>query len=94
MTDVTTAPAGTQAKVAASLRRRYAAEMRFRTYGIVAIAIGLTFVGFLFYSVIANGYSSFTQTFLAVDVEYSAELIDPEGGRLTETLQEIGRAHV
>ena len=41
MTDVTTAPSGTQAKVTASLRRRYAAEMRFRAYGIVAIAIGL-----------------------------------------------------
>ncbi len=94
MTEANSAPVGTQAKVAASLRRRYAAEMRFRAYGILAIAVGLAFVGFLFYSIISNGYTSFRQTYLAVDVEYAAELIDPEGGRSAEALQAADYAAV
>jgi phosphate transport system permease protein len=81
-----TAKSSSQAKVAASLRRRYAAELRFRGYGIVAIAIGLTFVVFLFSSIISKGYTSFQQTYLAVDIDYAADTIDPEGARLPDTL--------
>lgn len=81
-----TAKSASQAKVAASLRRRYAAELRFRAYGIVAIAIGLSFVVFLFSSIISKGYTSFEQTYLAVDIDYAADTIDPEGTRLPDTL--------
>ncbi len=81
-----TAKSSSQAKVAASLRRRYAAELRFRAYGIVAIAIGLAFVVFLFSSIISKGYTSFQQTYLAVDIDYAADTIDPEGTRLPDTL--------
>jgi len=77
----------TQQRVAASLRRRYAAEMRFRAYGVFAVAVGLLFVAFLFTSIISKGYTAFEQTYVAVDVVYSPELIDPAGSRLAETLQ-------
>ena len=87
MTSPAVLPSKTQAKVAASLRRRYAAEMRFRAYGIIAILIGLAFVAFLFTSIISKGYSSFQQTYLAVDIDYAAQLIDPEGGRNVEALR-------
>ena len=76
MTKTAMAMTTTQARVAASLRRRYAAEMRFRAYGILAICIGLAFVAFLFTSIISKGYTSFQQTYIALDIDYSAELID------------------
>ena len=77
----------TQQKVAATLRRRYQAERRFRAYGIGAVAIGLAFVAFLFYTIVAKGYTAFAQTYVALDVNYSAEEIDPAGRRATADLE-------
>jgi len=87
MTNTVASMSPTQARVAASLRRRYAAEMRFRAYGILAICIGLAFVAFLFTSIISKGYTSFQQTYVAVDINYAADVIDPEGTRVRDTLQ-------
>jgi len=86
MTNSVPTPSISQQRVAASLKRRYAAEMRFRAYGIAAIAVGLMFVAFLFTSIISKGYSSFEQTFIALDVDYAADTIDPEGKRDHDTL--------
>jgi phosphate transport system permease protein len=86
MTNPVSAQSTSQQRVAASLKRRYAAEMRFRAYGIAAIAVGLLFVVFLFASIISKGYSSFQQTFIAVDVDYAADTIDPDGKRDHDTL--------
>ena len=46
------------------LARRYAAEKRFRFYGLVAICFSLLFLSFLFISIIGNGYTAFQQTFI------------------------------
>jgi phosphate transport system permease protein len=76
-----------QQKVAATLRRRYRAERRFRAYGFAAVAIGLSFVAFLFYTIIAKGYTAFAQTCIALDISYSAEAIDPAGARARADLE-------
>jgi phosphate transport system permease protein len=76
-----------QQKVAAGLRRRYQAERRFRAYGIGAVTIGVVFVVFLFYTVISKGYTAFAQTYIQLDVSYSAEEIDPAGTRTREDLE-------
>lgn len=55
------------------LKRRYAAEKRFRRTGAVAILIALAFLAFLFGSIIANGYTAFQQTFIELEVEFSPE---------------------
>jgi phosphate transport system permease protein len=83
----TTPRARTRDRVAASLRRRYRAERRFRAYGIGAVAIGLLFVVFVFYTIISKGYPAFLQTYVQLDVDYRAELIDPEGKRATADLE-------
>lgn len=75
-----------QERVAASLKRRYAAEFRFRAYGMAAIAVGLLFVVFLFTSIVSKGYTAFEQTFIAVDVDYAADAIDPDGQRNADVL--------
>ena len=76
-----------QQKVAATLKRRYRAERRFRAYGLTAVLIGITFVVLLFTSIIGKGYTAFAQTFVQLDVAYSAEDLDPAGTRLTADLQ-------
>ncbi len=77
----------TQQKVAATLRRRYRAERRFRALGVAAVAVGILFVVFLFWTIIARGYTAFAQTYIQLDVSYSAEELDPSGNRAREDLE-------
>lgn len=58
------AVARTLALVEKSLKRRYRAEVRFRLYGMGAVALGIAFVVFLFYTIISQGYSSFRQSYV------------------------------
>jgi phosphate transport system permease protein len=76
----------TAEKVRAGLSKRYAAERRFRRIGLTAITLGLLFVSFLFISIVAKGYTAFTQTFVQLDVYFDAALLDPEGTSDRETL--------
>ena len=78
--------------VAAGLAKRFAAERRFRAYGIGAIGIAVAFVGLLFISIIGNGYTAFWQTQMRLDVDLSAEIIDPTGARDDATLQKADYA--
>ncbi|MET0013962.1 MAG: phosphate ABC transporter permease PstA [Sedimenticola sp.] len=72
--------------VNASLKKRYARERRFRRVGFSAVLMGLLFVSFLFVSIIGNGYTAFEQTFVRLNIEFSAEDIDPEGSRDRQVL--------
>jgi phosphate transport system permease protein len=76
-----------QQRVAAGLKRRYRAERRFRAYGILAVALGIVFVVFLFWSIISKGYTAFQQTYVQLEITYSAEEIDPAGTRLPADLE-------
>jgi phosphate transport system permease protein len=63
------------------LRRRYAAERRFRIYGAVAIATALLGLAVLLLSLVSRGYSAFTQHLVTLDIHFDPELLDPEGTR-------------
>jgi len=52
----------TQEAVQARLRKRYAAERRFRAYGVAAILFGLVFLVALFWTIAARGYTAFQQS--------------------------------
>ncbi|WP_373506976.1 PstA family ABC transporter permease, partial [Thiocapsa sp.] len=93
MSDATNAAGQTaaqraQARVAASLKRRYRAERRFQAYGALAVGLGLVFLVFLFWSIISKGYTAFQQTYVQLDVTYSADDIDPAGTRLPADLED------
>jgi phosphate transport system permease protein len=60
------------------LKRRYKAEKRFQRMGITAILIALSFLGFLFTSIVSNGYTAFQQTFIQIDVDFDRELFTDE----------------
>ena len=70
----------------ARIRRRYAAERRFRLYGVLAIGFAVFMLGFLAITVVAEGYSAFWQTRIAIDVNIAPEKVDPAGTRLPESL--------
>ncbi len=76
----------TRARVEAGLKRRYAAERRFRAYGLGAVLLGLAFVVLLFSTLVSQGWSAFRQAYVTLDVQYDAAIIDPEGTRDTATL--------
>ncbi len=80
MSQVTTSPA---AGIAArperrdiGLGRRYAAERRFRLYGMAAIGFGLLMLFLLLASVVSKGYTAFQQTMITIPVEFSERIID------------------
>lgn len=64
-----------------NLRRRYAAERRFRAYGIAAITFGLVFLVILVSTVVKNGYPAFMQTSITLPIEFDAGIIDPGNKR-------------
>ena len=72
--------------VSATLARRYARERRFRRLGVMAISLGLLFVLILFLDIFSKGYTAFQQTYIQIQVEYDAAVIDPEGTANRETL--------
>ncbi|WP_341643270.1 DUF3333 domain-containing protein [Thauera sp. SDU_THAU2] len=65
------------------LRRRYAAERRFRLYGMAAVGFGLLFLFLLLTSVISKGYTAFQQTMITIPVEFSEQVIDKDNARAT-----------
>jgi phosphate transport system permease protein len=73
--------------VNASLKRRYAAERRFRAMGLTAVALGLLFVTVLFVDIIGKGYTAFQQTYIELAIAFDPEVIDPDGKRDPEALQ-------
>ncbi|MBD9374003.1 phosphate ABC transporter permease PstA [Rhizobium sp. ARZ01] len=66
------------------IRRRYAAERRFRLYGLAAIVFGLVFLFVLLWSVVGKGYTAFQQTEITLPVEFSEKVIDPSNKRASD----------
>ncbi|WP_336070064.1 phosphate ABC transporter permease PstA [Nitratireductor rhodophyticola] len=66
------------------IKKRYAAEQRFRMYGIIAIAIGIFFLAALLWSVVSNGYTAFWQSSINLDVTFAENVIDPDNERATD----------
>lgn len=67
-------PSAITQKINTGLNRRYRAEKRFRRMGVTAILIALTFLVFLFTSIIGNGYTAFQQTYIQLDIDFDQAL--------------------
>ena len=68
------------------LRRRYAAERRFKAYGVVAVGIAMAALAWLLFSIVAQGYQAFVHTHIKLDVFFDAQQLDPTGGGSPEAL--------
>lgn len=65
------------------LKRRYAAERRFRWYGIAAVSIGLMFLAVMLVSIVSKGYTAFWQTTVSLPITFDAQVIDKDNERAT-----------
>jgi phosphate transport system permease protein len=63
----------------ARLKRRYAAERRFRLYGIFAVLIAAGMLGLLLATIVGKGYSAFYRTDIRLEVTLDPSVIDPAG---------------
>jgi len=63
------------------LRRRYAAERRFRLYGALAIAVALLALSALLIGIVTRGYSAFTAYSLHLEIDIDPQVVDPSGTR-------------
>ncbi|MGR3271660.1 phosphate ABC transporter permease PtsA [Thalassococcus profundi] len=97
MTDATSAsaPASQPPRIGSILhesdrtKRRNAAERRFRLYGVIAISIGMLFLAALLFAIVRNGIPAFTQTYMTVQIELPADVLDENGNRDPEDLRKV-----
>ncbi len=66
----------TMDKVNRGLAKRYRKERRFRLFGLGAIITSVAFLGLLFVSIAANGWTAFQQTEILLDIHFDAEKFD------------------
>ncbi|WP_107495884.1 phosphate ABC transporter permease PstA [Thalassobius sp. I31.1] len=72
-----------------NVRRRNAAEKRFRFYGLTAIAIGIVALIVLLSSVLSNGSGAFQQTYVTLSVHLPADKLDKQGNRDPEEMKSV-----
>jgi phosphate transport system permease protein len=71
------------------MKRRNAAEARFKIYGVVAIAVSLITLAIMLFTIVRDGSSAFFQAKLSFPLELSAETLDPKGNRLREEMTKV-----
>jgi phosphate transport system permease protein len=87
MTDIsmeTLASAAPQPRRDIGIKRRYAAERRFRIYGMLAISVGIVFLAIMLVSIVSKGYTAFWQTEVTLPVSFDEKVIDPDNKRATD----------
>ncbi len=66
-------------------KKRNAAEARFKTYGIIAISIGVLFLLALAFSILRSGIPAFTQYVIKLEVTLTQEEFDHAESQLLKT---------
>ena len=91
MTDVTAHSKARPSLYAAdaAMKRRNAAEARFRLYGLVSISISLGILALMLWTIFAEGVSAFRQTSLTMTVTLDAERLDPQGNRNRDEMARV-----
>lgn len=76
------------------IKRRYAAERRFRFLGLASVGLSVMFLAFLLFTMISDGWRGFTQTEIAVPVNFVAApiMLDPATLKGPEGEQQLASA--
>ena len=69
-----------------NLRRRRAAEIRFKWMGLCAIGLAMIFLAILFISIFKNGIPGFFQHYVTLQVYLDEKRMDPEGNASINSL--------
>ena len=73
-------------RVNINLRRRRAAEIRFKWMGLCAIGLAMVFLAILFISIFKNGIPGFFQHYVTLEVNLDEKRMDPEGNASINSL--------
>lgn len=79
----------TRAKVEKSMKKRRAAESRFRTYGLLSVLFGVLCLVVLFGNIFSKGFSAFSQTVLTTTIHLDTDYL---GVTATSDPQELRNA--
>jgi len=69
------------------LKKRYAAEQRFKLYGLLAVCAALAFLVIMLGNIIYKGHTAFIQTEVKLEIYFDEDVIDPTGKRDEQTLR-------
>ena len=72
-------PPGNRQIVEAGLARRYRRERGFRLLGLLATAVGVSFLLVFFWTIMSQGATAFVQTFVTLDVSLDEAVLWPDG---------------
>ncbi|WP_390914742.1 phosphate ABC transporter permease PstA [Pseudosulfitobacter sp. SM2401] len=70
-------------------KKRNAAEARFKSYGMIAIAIGLLMLCILVFNIVSRGAGAFQQTFVTLEVTLLESKLDKNGNRDLADLKKV-----
>ncbi|MFI0397622.1 MAG: phosphate ABC transporter permease PstA [Thiolinea sp.] len=73
--------------VRAGLAKRYAREKRFRFYGLASIVLSLSFLAILLTTIFMQGFPAFTQTYMKLEVNLSADALGVDAAAPQEKLR-------
>jgi phosphate transport system permease protein len=65
----------------ALMKKRNAAEARFKAYGVAAICVSLSVLAIMLWTIFSDGVSAFKQASLTFPVTLDADALDPKGNR-------------
>lgn len=60
-------------------KKRYARERRYQFIGLGAVGLSLGLLALLLVTIFAQGYTAFVQTTITLPIEFSVDVIDPDG---------------
>jgi phosphate transport system permease protein len=92
MTDVLAGRSLADPAARARLSKRHRAERRFKYYGLAAIFSALAILSVLLITIVGTGYTAFQQTYMQVDIDFRADVIDPQGTRHESNLRSANYA--
>lgn len=69
------------------LRKRYAAETRFKLYGLAAVSFAILMLVILLTDVIRTSIPAYTQTFITLEIDIDPAVVDPQGTRDPAAIQ-------
>ncbi len=73
----------------ASMKRRNAAEARFKAYGVAAICVSLSVLFIMLWTIFTDGLSAFRQATFSFEITLDAERLDPEGNRNRDEMARV-----
>ena len=73
----------------ALMKKRNAAESRFKYYGIAAISVSLIMLGVMLWTIFSDGVSAFRQASLELSVTLDPERLDPDGNGSVASIAKV-----